>query len=221
MMDNIAILLAEADPATTPRDAPLPQEALDLLARIVATPTSDTADDRAPAARGRQAWFRAPRLAIGASVAAVLLIVAVFAVSQLSPFRGVQNATDYPWYGTVSQLVDASDAIVVGRVLSEREEVIDGIDYSVVTVQVDAVAQGHLRPGESVDVKYPLSESTPVGLKPGDTTILFLAVHADSPASLLNPVQASYLITDGGIDTNPDNPIRLSRDILDQLGIAG
>ncbi len=214
-MNYLDTALAEADPATTPRDAPLRPEALDLLAQIVATPVAVVASV-APRARPHRS-----RLVLGAGIAVLLLVVTVFAVSQLRLVPGGQNTADYPWYATQSQLADAADAIIAGQVLSEREEVKDGIDYVITTVRVNATAKGKLNAGERIEVKYPASEPPVVCLEPGEMVILFLAVYSDAPASLLNPAQASYLITPEGIETSPDNPIRLTGDLLDQLGIAG
>lgn len=223
MMDELAIAFAEADPATTPRDEPLSPDILELLAQIVMTARAgaDAPRNRTDA-EAHATRKRLPRLMIGVAVAvSVLAVIVVFTMSQL---RGVvePNMADYPWYGTEAELVDAADAVIVGQVLGERKDVHDGTDYVIVTIEVDAVASGELAPNERIEVKYPASRSIPVGMQPGDRTILFLAIYADAPASLLNPVQASYLVTSTGtIETSSDNPLTLSPDLLEQLGVLG
>ncbi|MFV0372941.1 hypothetical protein [Microbacterium sp.] len=222
MMDDLAAVFTRADPARTPQDAPLPAEALSLLEQIVTTPITqaDTAQE-VTSSSPTGSRFRLPRLLISVgAVVAVFAVIVIFAVSQLrAPSEG--NTADYPWFETDTQLFDAADAVIAGDVLSEREELIDGIDYTVVTIEVSASASGGLRQGDIVEVKYPMFDSTPVGLEPGSRAVLFLALYDDAPASLLNPVQASYLVTDVGVETSSENPIVLSDELLDQLGIGG
>ena len=231
-MDEIAALIAQADPARTAREAPVPREADVLLREVLATPRRP---ERRHGKAGRMpASHRPQRLALLAGAGAMVLIAGLvvsvwkpaetpgtFTISHSAP-----PIADYPWYATEDELIAASDAILRGEVLSEREaqiDGIDGVDYTVVTVKVETVAKGPLKPDEQVDVKYPsVTEPTPVGLEPGDHVVLFLALFPGAPASLVNPAQGSYVLVEGKTaQAAAENPIRLSDNLLSQLGVIG
>ena len=155
-----------------------------MLREILATPrrpeNQHRKADRVPASH----WPKHLTLLAGAGT--IVLIVGLLIFNIWKPAENPGTCTishsapptaDYPWYATEDDLIAASDAILRGEVLDEREEQLDGLDYTVVTVKVDTVAEGPLKPDEQVDVKYPsLTEPVPVGLGPGDHVVLFLAL---------------------------------------------
>ena len=228
-MDEIAALIVQADPARTAPEAPMPPEADVLLREILATP-------RRPGNKHRKAdpvpaihWPQRLTLLAGAG-AMVLVAGLVFSVWKPADDPGTFTIShsappiaDYPWYATEDELIAASDVVLRGEVLSEREEQVDGIGYTVVTVKADTVAKGPLKPDEQVDVKYPsVTEPIPVGLEPGDHVVLFLALFPGAPASLVNPAQGSYFLVEGKTaQAAAENPIRLSDNLLSQLGVIG
>lgn len=179
------------------------------------------------AAERRRPTGRVPRLVLGGiAVAAMLAAIVVFGVSQLRPTVSELQSTsgagaaDFPWYETEAQLVDAADAIISGRVVSEREGLIEDVEYTVLTVQINAVASGDLQPGTELEVKSPESDLAPLEFGPGDEVILFVDLYPDVPASLLNPAQAGYRITNNGVEAGAGNPIVLSPELLEQLGVS-
>ncbi len=229
-MDEIAAMLAQADTARTAPDAPVPPEADALLREILATPrrpeNQHRKADRVPASH----WPKHLTLLAGAGTIVLIVGLLIFNIWKPAENPGTFTIShsapptaDYPWYATEDDLIAASDAILRGEVLDEREEQLDGLDYTVVTVKVDTVAEGPLKPDEQVDVKYPsLTEPVPVGLGPGDHVVLFLALFPGAPASLVSPAQGSYFLAeDNTIQTSVENPIRLSENLLAQLGVIG
>ncbi|NUW38987.1 hypothetical protein [Nonomuraea rhodomycinica] len=89
---------------------------------------------------------------------------------------------------------------------------------TVSSVEVLKVRKGLARVGQVIQVKelggtldgvtYEEQDATP--LKAGVTYMLFLETYPDSPASLLNPEQAKYVVTSAGTySAMPENPVKL------------
>ncbi|MBN6055632.1 hypothetical protein JYK22_27115, partial [Nonomuraea sp. RK-328] len=99
---------------------------------------------------------------------------------------------------------------------------------TVSSVEVLKVRKGLARVGQVIQVKelggtldgvtYEEADATP--LKSGVTYMLFLETYPDSPASLLNPEQAKYVVTStGAYSPMPDNPVRLEGTDVQRLSI--
>lgn len=97
---------------------------------------------------------------------------------------------------------------------------------TVYTAHVVKVVKGEAKPGQVIEIKqlggsldgvtYKEMHTTP--FKPGTGYTLFLETYPDSPASLLNPVQAVYPHDAQGNPTPlPENTIKLTRADLDTL----
>lgn len=145
----------------------------------------------------------------------------------------VRLKADYPAYDSLESLVDTADTIVEGKVIGYRysrlnisqdiqldnerhnpggEKDNGTIPYTVYTVEIMKTYKGILNEKDEIQVKtlggiignteYVLS-SDDTKLEKGKSYLLFLETYLDSPASLLNPTQASYEYDlDGSIITN-------------------
>jgi hypothetical protein len=87
------------------------------------------------------------------------------------------------------------------------------IPYTVYDVEIEKTYKGTVKEKDTIQIKtlggiigdteYVLEDSSDTGLEEGKQYVLFLETYSDSPASLLNPAQASYEYEDdGNIITN-------------------
>ena len=102
----------------------------------------------------------------------------------------------------------------------EQEQVTEiGIVITVHRATVERVHKGSVEPGDIIEVKelggtlggvrYEYADSAPIAT--GRSYLLFLETYPDSPASLLNPLQAKYeLDADGNPVSAPGNTITLT-----------
>ncbi|TMR07409.1 hypothetical protein ETD86_51620 [Nonomuraea turkmeniaca] len=97
---------------------------------------------------------------------------------------------------------------------------------TVYTAQVTKVFKGQAQPGQSIEVKelggvfegvtYQEEHTTPLNQDGG--YVLFLETYPDSPAALLNPVQAKYPLDAASNPAPlPENPIKLTRAELETM----
>lgn len=236
-MRDFAERFAAADPARTPANAPLPEEALALLDRVM------TPRIQSPAGSGRlRTRSRRPRwgrVAVGI-VAPVLVLTALVMArgcsSALGPWPlGAATATASAVPSPVSgeftsedDLVAAADAIVVAETVSVSSAAQDGQSYWLATVRVQSAARGEFKPGDSLQVAFvdqsaQLGHFWPAGLDPNQRALLFLTTPgvAGADAQLVSPTQGSYLIQDGAMPSASDaNPLTLDPDFLARMGLT-
>lgn len=234
-MIDFAQRFATADPATTPPDAPLPEDALALLDRVM-TPRAPHATARSgqPAPK-RPNQFRLSGLTI--LVPALVLITLAAMGWGWFNFGGGQalgnaEATPSPappleWgeFTTEGALVAASDAIVTATTadLSILDD--GGARYYIATVRVISAAKGPHEPGTQLEVAFPDpgpdQESWPPGLNRGQTALLFLRNGPIATADLINPTQGSYRLTDTSSipEPHPGNLLILDDTFLDRMDL--
>lgn len=229
-MRDFAQRLAAANPATTPRDAPLTEDALALLDQVMVPRTAASAT-YLPPRRSRM-----PRLAIGILVPAILLTVLAVMI------RGCSAAVPLPagapaatasasaaWVGFTSEdeLVAASDAIVIADTVGVGEIQQNGQPYHVATVRVVSAGKGGFTSGDYLQVGFPdptqeFGVMWPTALDPGAKVLLFLTTPGveGADASLVNLIQGSYLITDDPAPVAaPQNPLELDSGFLERMGL--
>lgn len=97
---------------------------------------------------------------------------------------------------------------------------------TVYTAQIVKVFKGQAQVGQSIEVKelggefqgvtYAEEHTTP--MDEGSSYVLFLETYPDSPAALLNPVQAKYPLDSSGAPAPlPENTLKLTRAELEAL----
>ena len=145
----------------------------------------------------------------------------------------VKIDASYPWYNDIDSLVRAADLIAEGIVTNSRVESIylsnnkeeSPIIYTVYNIKITRVYKGSTQHKESFEVKqlggedattaYIANDVTP--LKSQSSYLFFLEVYDDAPASLLNPIQGLYQITDGAFIAHEENPIKVTAETLKSL----
>lgn len=237
-MLDLAQRFAAADPATTPPDAPLPDEALALLDRVMTPRAPRVAAGRPPALPRPPRW-RMPRLAI-AFVVPALLLATLAAMGWFGWFLGrpaaEPMATPAPalpspsWsaFTTERELVEASDAILVADTIRTGTIELNGASYWLADVQVLRAGKGGFTAGETLRVTWPAPEgqegSWPGALEVGSRALLFLTTpgEAGTDASLVNPAEGSYLLIDGFPDPIPEggSALELDAGFLDRMGLS-
>lgn len=234
-MLDLAQRFAAADPASTPPDAPLPDEALALLDRVM-TPRAPRAAVGRPVLPRPSRW-RMPRLAIAFLVPA-LLLATLAAMGWFGWFLGRPAAEPMPtatpaaspspaWsaFTTERELVEASDAILVADTIGTGTIELNGESYWLADVRVLRAGKGGFTAGETLRVTWPASEggSWPGALEVGNRALLFLTTPgaAGTDASLVNPAEGSYLLVDDLPDPIPDGESTLELDagFLDRMGL--
>jgi len=99
------------------------------------------------------------------------------------------------------------------------------IPYTIYDVEIQKVYKGEVTEKETIQVKQVGGENQKTIFKVNDSTelkmngdyIMFLATYDNSPASLLNPIQASYQLVDNQIIASDKNTIKLNFKDLKQL----
>jgi len=150
-----------------------------------------------------------------------LTLVAAVAVMATSGCAPAGSNGDYPAYSSDTEMAESSDAVVVGDVLSDRREVIQGFDYRVVSIEVLTDAKSLYAPGDLIEVKLHtgnVAEPSP-DLNVDNRYVLFLETYDSVPASLLNPWQAYYEVQHGTVVPDPDNDLTLGLELHQALGI--
>lgn len=240
-MIDLAQRFAAADPATTPPDAPLPDEALALLDRVMTprAPRPSTAAAERPSAIPR--GLRLPRLAIGILIPAIVLAglgmlgLGWFAVNGFGP--GPTEATAEPSaapslvqeeFTSEGALVAASEAIITASTLDLGILDDSGARYYIATVRVISAAKGPYAPGDELEIAFPDpgpdDADWPPGLRRGEKALLFLRYDVPAAnAGLINPTQGSYLLLSTGTGPkpvgHPENPLTLDPTFLERMGL--
>lgn len=240
---------AAADPATTPPDGPLPDEALALLDRVMTPrPPAGTPDWTRPVPAPRRR-SRLPRMAIGILVPVLVATALAAAAWGWLSFLGrpapMPEATPAPsstaraaWigYATEQDLIAASDAILTASTLSVGAVEHNDESFYVATVRVISATKGPFAAGQYLHVAFPDPGSGevdeygdlvatglwPPGLQPGDTALLFLRLDsvAGAEASLVTPLQGSYQVgAFGTLAESPENPVFLDDTFLERMGL--
>ncbi|MEN6430454.1 MAG: hypothetical protein ABFC80_06385 [Coriobacteriales bacterium] len=174
-----------------------------------------------------------------AVLSSILLIVTVVlagcatpTVDVTSPSAQVREA-DYEYFDTKRALVGRCDLIVVGDVISGRDESLNvnmgpdrdsdpqALDYRISTVRVMTVIKGEAEPGNTIEVKQLLADGNAL-LQAGRKAILFLEAYPDNiPYSLVNPGQGQIGLERGASDVRPDNRLfadgQKQDDIVEEL----
>ena len=234
-MIDFAQRFATADPASTPSDAPLPDEALALLDRVMTPrpPLPTAATPPVPPGPRRPSRFRIPGLAIvvPALVLGLVTLAAMAGWFAFSPATTTTQASPAPaleWgeYTSEGALVAESEAIVTATTLDLGILDDGGLRYYVATVRVNSAATGPFAPGTQLEVAFPDPEpgeaDWPPGLKRGERALLFLRTQdALLGSDLVNPTQGSYRLTDTSSvpEPHPENPLILDDTFLDRMGL--
>lgn len=144
--------------------------------------------------------------------------VAVLATGGCAP---AGSDGDYPAYSSDTEMAESSDAVVVGDVLSDRREAIQGFDYRVVSIEFLTDAKSLYAPGDVIEVKLHTGNVAEPGpdLDVESRYVLFLETYDSVPASLLNPWQAYYEVPDGSVVPDPDNDLTLGPELQQALGL--
>lgn len=145
-------------------------------------------------------------MCIGIAIGAMVL------VNKLGPQT---KQYDYPYFTSETQLTKRADLIVLGEVLSVREESIrivfneeqspnDYADYVVSTVKITQVLKGDAAPGDTIEVKQIAGNEENVMqgggyYKEGESKALFLMKFDNAPYSVLNPLQGQYAVVEGRV----------------------
>ncbi|MBR6108957.1 MAG: hypothetical protein IKQ36_04395 [Clostridia bacterium] len=149
---------------------------------------------------------------LAAAAALIALGFGIFAV--IKSFSGIDSGRphggDYPYYASVEELMEASDAVIVGEVISAGEErsmsvspdSTEKLIYTVSKVRVTEAVKGRLRTGDVIEVKQLGSEKVHYEesgsfFKKGSTRLLFLAAYDDVPYSPVNPYQGAVEVREG------------------------
>ncbi|MCJ1687468.1 hypothetical protein [Rathayibacter sp. VKM Ac-2927] len=149
-----------------------------------------------------------------------LALVAAVAVMAPSGCAPAGSDGDYPAYSSDTEMAESSHAVVVGDVLSDRREAIQGFDYRVVSIKVLADAKSLYAPGDLIEVKLNTNVAEPdPNLDIDSRYVLFLETYDSVPASLLNPWQAYYEVQVGTVVPDPDNDLTLGPELQQALGI--
>ncbi|MDC3418342.1 hypothetical protein [Aquibacillus salsiterrae] len=143
----------------------------------------------------------------------------------------------YKSYSDVDELAEKADLVIEGKVLGSRVEVLDMTKepenpteenapgevqqieriYTISKVEVTKVYKGEVEKQEIIEVKQIGGETENAILIPEEgaylkenkKVVLFLESYEDSPASLLNPIQAQYTIEGNKIVKLKDNNLKL------------
>ena len=114
-----------------------------------------------------------------ASIVALALVGVVLAgCEQGNPVREHSGSDDRRDFFSASDLVDSSQAIVVGRIVQERDEkfefrssstgsIVAGLTEHVLTVEVETVLKGEIQPGDTIAVMQ-TSENSKIDRFNGD-----------------------------------------------------
>lgn len=149
---------------------------------------------------------------LAAAAALIALGFGIFAV--IKSFSGIDSGRphggDYPYYASVEELMEASDAVIVGEVISAGEErsmsvspdSAEKLTYTVSKIRVTEAVKGRLRTGDVIEVKQLGSEKVHYAesgsyLKKGSTQLLFLEAYDGMPYSPVSPYQGAAEVRDG------------------------
>ena len=149
---------------------------------------------------------------LAAAAALIALGFGIFAV--IKSFSGIDGGRphggDYPYYTSAEELMEASDAVIVGEVISDGKVMesalsrdrSDGLTYTVFKIRVVESVKGKLRAGDEIEVKQLGSnnvryEESGSFFKKGSTRLLFLAAYDDAPYSPVNPYQGAVEVREG------------------------
>lgn len=147
--------------------------------------------------------------------------VVIFTNRDAAKIQKVTISADYPVYENLETLTDRADTIIKGKIIdykysqinitqknqSDDEYLNPGgeVDnslqpYTIFTVEIKKTYKGNINKKETIEIKEPggifgnieyVNEDSAM-LKKGKNYVFFLETYSDSPASLLNPIQAKY-----------------------------
>lgn len=163
----------------------------------------------------------------------------------------VYMSYDYPSYKNFESLTERADTIIKGKIVdfkyteinitqevnSDDEKLNPGgkkdestVPYTIYTVEVYKTFKGNINKKETIEVKEPggiinnteyLNEHS-ANLKKGKQYVFFLETYPEAPASLLNPIQASYEYdSNENIIPKEDNKIKIKMKDLNALNKSG
>lgn len=173
--------------------------------------------------------------------------VTLFINKNTSTVEKIYISADYPNYGSSEDLIDKADTIIKGKIIdfkysevnisekpqSNDEQLNPGgeidnslMPYTIFTVEIKKTYKGNINKKEIIEIKEPggifgnteyINEDS-ANLKKGKNYVFFLETYPDSPASLLNPIQASYEYDDhDNIIANKHNKIKFKIKDLDNI----
>ncbi|GLX66625.1 hypothetical protein [Paenibacillus glycanilyticus] len=161
--------------------------------------------------------------------------------------KKVSISADYPEYDNLDNLIDMADTIIKGKVIdykykeisiaqnpqTDDERLNPGgkiddslLPYTIYTVEVKKTYKGNIEKTETIQIKEPggifgnteyINENS-ANLNKGNNYVFFLETYPNSPASLLNPIQASYQYDDKDniINDNNNQKIKFKMKDLDE-----
>lgn len=169
----------------------------------------------------------------------------LFTNMNTSTVQKVTISADYPNYENLENLIDKADTIIKGKIIdfkysqinisqkpqSDDEYLNPGgeidnslMPYTIFTVEINKTYKGNINKKETIQIKEPggifgnteyVNEDS-AKLKKGNNYVFFLETYPNSPASLLNPIQASYEYDDyDNIIPNEHNKIKFKIKDLD------
>jgi hypothetical protein len=178
----------------------------------------------------------------------IIAITGIFLTSKnTTKMQKVIISADYPVYENLENLNDKADTIIKGKIIdftysqlniyqkpqSDDEYLNPGgeidnslMPYTIFTVEIKQTYKGNINKVDIIKIKQPggiignteyVNEDN-AKLKKGNNYVFFLETYPNSPASLLNPIQASYEYDDyDNIIPNEQNKIKFKMNDLDNI----
>lgn len=182
---------------------------------------------------------------IGLVCISVLITGVLIFANQKKSIQKLTINGDYPEYGSLESLVDRADTIIKGKIINytysqlnikdnkSTDEFLNPggkidnskIPYTIFTVEIEKTYKGNANKKDTIEIKqlggvignieYVFENDAEVKLEKGKKYVFFLETYADSPASLLNPIQASYEYDDNGnIISQKQNKLKEEKKLL-------
>ncbi|MDF2539396.1 MAG: hypothetical protein K0S76_2417 [Herbinix sp.] len=142
---------------------------------------------------------------------------------------------DFPYYESIDELYNKADLVIEGKVIDVRAELLNdriGVSdpedkelYTIYTIDVKKTYKGNIQKNDTLEVKVyggdtntmKLIYSEAVYLDVNEKYILFLNTYENSPACMLNNIQAHYKIDDTKLIKEIDNNFELDFEKLEKL----
>lgn len=180
------------------------------------------------------------------STLTIMLFVGCNNLNQKAQKEEVIISADYYNYDTDDDLINNSDVIVEGKILNYKSEYLSvgeysessneeenpggeidmtQLPYTIFQVEVYKNYKGNIDKKTIIEVKQlggdfdniTFSENNTTPLKKNQKYVFFLKQYEDSPFSLLNPVQGTYLSENGKLIQNNKNSVKMDLNKLEKI----
>ncbi len=160
-------------------------------------------------------------LYVGSTFLILAIFAMIFINNNTSTVKKVTISADYPHYENLENLIGKADTIIKGKItdftysqinISQKPQSDDEylnpggeldnslMPYTIFTIEIIKTYKGNINKKETIQIKEPggifgnteYVNRDSAKLKKGNNYVFFLETYPDSPASLLNPIQASY-----------------------------